>query len=102
MVLFLRALRLNLLHEPATKKSAEVCYLLRTKKSALLFVVVAVPSTGKSKDYFEIISVKFSSAWSLRESNIVELCFARETRDSSISPDASWLMFTAMYVCSCF
>ena len=88
--------------EPATKKALRFAICFELKKSALFFVVVAVPSTGMSKDYFEIISVKFSSAWSLRESNIVELCFARETRDSSISPDASWLMFTAMYVCSCF
>ena len=85
MVLFLRALRLNLLHEPATKKALRFAICFELKKARFFFVVVAVPSTGKSKDYFEIISVKFSSAWSLRESNIVELCFARETRDSSIS-----------------
>ena len=84
------------------KKALRFAICFELKKARFFFVVVAVPSTGKSKDYFEIISVKFSSAWSLRESNIVELCFARETRDSSISPDASWLMFTAMYVCSCF
>ena len=89
--------------EPATKKALRFAICFELKKSVFfVVVVVTVPSTGKSKDYFEIIAVKFSSAWSLRESNIVELRLARETRDSSISPDASWLMFTAMYVCSCF
>ena len=93
--------------EPVTKKALRFAICFELKKSVffvvvVVVVVVTVPSTGKSKDYFEIIAVKFSSAWSLRESNIVELCLARETRDSSISPDASWLMFTAMYVCSCF
>ena len=70
------------------KKALRFAICFELKKSVffvVVVVVVTVPSTGKSKDYFEIIAVKFSSAWSLRESNIVELCFARETRDSSIS-----------------
>lgn len=67
------------------KKALRFAICFELKKSVFFVVVVAVPSTGKSKDYFETIAVKFSSAWSLRESNIVELCFARETRDSSIS-----------------
>ena len=77
--------------EPVTKKALRFAICFELKKSVFfVVVVVAVPSTGKSKEYFEIVAVKFSSAWSLRESNIVELCLARETRDSSISPDASW------------
>lgn len=56
-----------------------ICFEL--KKSVFFFVVVVVFLIGKSKDYFEIIVVKFSLVWFLCELNIVELCFMWEMCD---------------------